>query len=178
MQVKYNTTNGISKRKLNEYALQIRRLFSCEFANIFPVLEILDKMSNNEAFDGLEYQVIEDDNVLFKENQLALYDYDNNIIYIKESVYDEASNDIGRARFTICHEIAHWFLFNVFDLYPIDEVVEKPPAYMDIEWQANYLASELLAPIYLSHNMTAIDIESLFKVSPECATVKEMQHSN
>ncbi len=177
MQIKYHITNGISKIKLNEYALQIRKLFNYENIHILPVLEMLDIMSSNDLFGNFDYQILEDDNILFAENQLALYDYKNNIIYIKESVYNEASNSIGRARFTICHEIAHWFLFNIYNLYPKDEMLEKPPSYLDIEWQANFLAGELLVPTYLSSNMTAIDIEQIFNVSPECATVKVLQHN-
>ncbi|MFI3228765.1 MAG: ImmA/IrrE family metallo-endopeptidase [Bacillota bacterium] len=172
MQVKYYINNGISKKALDAYALQIRRLFNYEFTPVLPVLEILDIMSSCPTFGSFDYQILEDNCTLFAKNELALFDYKNNMLYIKESVYNEASDGVGRARFTIAHELSHWFLFTIYNLYPTEETTVLPPAYREIEWQANYLAGVLLAPNYLCCNMSADDIANIFKVSPECATVR------
>lgn len=175
MQEKYFVTKGINKLKLQEYATEIRTFFKCNEDFMFPVLKILDIMAYGREFNDFYYEICKDENDFFCDNQLALFDYNKNILYIKESVFNEASKDIGRARFTICHEIAHWFLFFVYGYYPIKEVVVKPPAYEDIEWQANYLAGELLAPLKMCKGLNELDIQKVFLISPDCAIVRFLQ---
>ncbi|MEG2562140.1 MAG: ImmA/IrrE family metallo-endopeptidase [Clostridia bacterium] len=178
MQIKYYETKGVSKLELQVFAAEIRAFFECGNDFVFPVLQILDTMARDDKFNGFDYELRDDANDLFCDNQLAIFDYNKNVLYIKESVFDEAAQDIGRARFTICHEIAHWFLFFVYGYAPTAEVEKRPPAYQDVEWQANYLAGELLAPLQMCQGLNALDLQERFLVSPECAIVRILQIKN
>lgn len=104
----------------------------CEFVE--QILPELDKSFSLEYVERYE----------LPENTYAYYDPINNTMKIDQDVYLRAANGVARDRFTIAHEIGHYFL--------IDEIAytrrenESVPAYRDPEWQANAFASELLMP--------------------------------
>lgn len=102
-------------------------------------------------------------------NTYAYYDPVNNLMMIDEEVYLRACNGVARDRFTIAHEIGHYFL--------VDKVMytrksdEKIPAYCDPEWQANAFASELLIPSRKILHMPVSSIVRECKVSYQAAEI-------
>ena len=156
----------ISKKKLKELALLFRKEFEVEEV-MFPVLDVIEKI----YFDGLiNMQIIEDFSQMLSENELALYDLSSNTMYIKECVYKEAINNVGRYRFTLAHELSHYLLLNVLK-FEVKETNEEIKVYEDPEWQANYLAGELLAPEDKTLGYTVSDYMNKCLLSEECAIV-------
>ena len=154
--------------QLKVYADNIRKMFECKTLK-FPVVDVLESMQDNEKFLGFEYQILDDDSALFNEGELAKYDFESNILFIKESQFDGACCDDPRCRFTLTHELCHFFLMTVTGRHP-KESEEKPQAFKDPEWQANALAGYILVPPKETSKMTVNEIIENCCVSPECAT--------
>lgn len=53
------------------------------------------------------YEVVDENDSRLLKDELAKYLLEKQRILIKESVYLELINDIGRSRFTLTHEFAH-----------------------------------------------------------------------
>lgn len=155
-----------SKKKLASLAIEFRKKFNV-IGVIFPVMEIVDKLH----CDGLlNLEVLEDDDLIFNENQLAFYELNSNTMYVKLSVYIEALNNIGRSRFTLAHELSHYLLLYVLK-FNTEETDGEIKAYEDPEWQANYLAGELLAPTACTKGFSVDDYIEKCLLSEECAIV-------
>jgi len=157
-----------SAHQLKIYAENIRNIFNCKSLN-FPIIDVLEIMQNNENFLGFEYQVINDNDDLFSKDELAKFDFNSNVLYIRESQYNAACDGEPRSRFTLTHELSHFFLMVVTGRHP-KECDEKPPVYKDPEWQANALAGYILIPPKLTSSLGVEEIERECGVSPECAT--------
>ena len=156
----------VSKNKLKNLAVEFRRNFGVKEL-VFPVLDIIEELHGNGIINFL---IIDDSDSKLEVNQIALYEVDTNTMYVKLSVYEEALQDIARSRFTLTHELAHYILLHLlkFEIIPTFEEIK---AYEDPEWQANYLASELLAPSEDTLHFTVTDYMNKCVVSEECAIV-------
>ncbi|WP_167629343.1 ImmA/IrrE family metallo-endopeptidase [Aquipseudomonas alcaligenes] len=69
-----------------------------------------------------------------------------NVIRLREDVYDGLCNDVGRDRFTACHELGHYLMHRNAPIKFHRAEHGRLPAYMDSEWQANRFAGALLMP--------------------------------
>lgn len=116
----------------------IRRAYQTRPEEKFDVISYLEKHCENfEICEDSEFE---------QKNVEACYQPNTNTIYIKESVYEKACEDDGRARFTICYEIGHMFLHSNLAYNRLSENKHIPKPYEDPEWQANTFASYLLIP--------------------------------
>lgn len=133
-----------SRSALREYAYKIRKELGLEKELYFPIVEFLEIMP--EIFQNFSFQIVEDNEM--ETYKHAETDVDNEIIYIKQSVYDGAYDGNGRDRFTIAHEIGHYLLLSVSKV-KFSRTSLVPKVYEDPEWQANVFAGELLIPHHL-----------------------------
>ena len=136
----YYESSPTSRVQLISIAKDVKTVLKIEDF-YFPIIKIYDDLMLSGK---LAYQVVEDDDPIFKsKDELAYYSYDENLVYIKESVWIEAEQDIGRSRFTITHELCHYLLIRVFG-FGYKEVQKEPIKYKDPDWQADFLAGALL----------------------------------
>lgn len=134
----------------------------------FPIIKIYDDLMDAKK---LFYLVVEDSDPIFKdENELAYYSYNENLVYIKESVWMEAEQNIGRSRFTLTHELCHYLLIRVLG-FGYKEVQKEPVKYKDPDWQADFLAGALLMDFDKTEGMSVSELIDLCKVSEEAAIV-------
>lgn len=163
---KFIETNPTSRKDLLEKAKMIRQVYNIT-GNYFPIIDILNDLSLKNK---LNYLVVEDDSELFVKDELAHYDFLDNLIYIKESVWFEAENNIGRSRFTLTHEFSHYLLLKVFEFgYNLVDV--EPPKFKDPDWQADYLAGALMMDFELTKGYTVDQLIKECVVSEEAALV-------
>ena len=137
----HSKCNPTSKQKLRDLAKKIREHYGIDTTS-FPIYDVLER---NYDDGNLIYEVVEENDARLGKDELALYMPNLTKILIKESVYTELVNNIGRSRFTLTHEYAHYVLLTVLG-FSVELVEEKPEAYCNPEWQANTLAAELLCP--------------------------------
>ena len=154
---------------LRNLALQFRKLLHLEDELYFPIVELLDVMT--EIFDDFNYEVVEDN--VFSENVHTDTDITTGHIRIKESIYEGACNGEGRDRMTIAHEIGHFFTicicgFRLTRNFTHTEAI----TFRDPEWQAKCFAGELMVPAHLVRGMGTHEIAKRCGVSDDAARVQ------
>ncbi|MER9233269.1 ImmA/IrrE family metallo-endopeptidase [Mesorhizobium sp. M0622] len=119
----------------------LRTQFSVATEPKFPVMEFLEKVLDQRmGFVRLE---------LGTKAELGpfegLTDKDGQFIILREDVYENAWQDDGRARFTVAHELGHYFLHTRIPMARAS-LERKVAPFRLSEPQANQFASELLMP--------------------------------
>lgn len=162
----YQKCTPTSKHKLRELAKKIREHYDIKDI-CFPIYEILEKNFDDGT---LIYEVVEELDSRLGIDELALYIPNQQKMLIKESVYIELLNGIGRSRFTLAHEFAHYILLTLLG-YTVELVDDKPEAYENPEWQANTLAAELLCPYEETKDYNLEQLMNKCNISEECAII-------
>lgn len=105
----------------------------------FPIVQFIEWILGDPDND-FDYEIVE-------ANEMEEYGITNtssNIMRIRRDVYDGAVKGNPRDRFTLCHELGHFFLHQP-DCISFARTSDCPP-YKNPEWQANVFAAELMAP--------------------------------
>ncbi len=148
-----------SKLKIMEIADELRYNFGLKNELCFPIVEfadlILQKVDKSYSFEVCKTTDMKDN--------YAQYNPIDNVMTVREDVYNDALRDDGRARFTIAHEVAHYILHGSGIVLARGDSDIK--IYQDPEWQANVFASELLMPSYLINGMSAESVSLMCKTS-------------
>lgn len=156
----------LSRRNIRDYANIIRNSMGLSDQLLFPILQFLELFM--PAIDQEFYLEI-----LPKEKMGECFGVacpEEHKIVLREDVYNGAVYGVGMHRFTVAHEIGHYFLHNARSvvLARVDSK-EKVPAFKDPEWQANCFAGELLMPAKLIKGMHFLDVTDACGVSPAAA---------
>lgn len=104
-------------------------------------------------------------------NEYANYCPQTNTLSIRQDVYIAACSDDPRHRFTVAHELGHYFIHDdvtAFSRCPKNATV---PTFRDPEWQANVFASEFLMSKNLITGMTAEQVALACKTSLKSAEI-------
>lgn len=137
----------LSRKQIRELALGLRRICGLESRVDFPVMQFLEWILADPD-RGADLEILPDSQM---DNIYGLTNTFSNVIMVRESVYKGAVHGIPRDRFTLCHEIGHFFLHR-------PEIMSfargEVPKYRDPEWQANTFAGELMAPYELTKDMS------------------------
>ncbi|WLS07170.1 ImmA/IrrE family metallo-endopeptidase [Shinella sumterensis] len=103
------------------------------------------------------------------EGAEGLTDPNGEFIQIREDVYEAAIAGDGRARFTVAHEMGHFFLHTGIPLARSTKG-DGVASYRKSEPQANQFAAEFLMPRKLIHSgITPEQISNAHGVSDEAA---------
>lgn len=127
-----------STRVLWDFAEQVRSVFVNDDEIRFPIMDVLE--FRLQDFDEGFYLDICSDEEMGAEEGLVVAG--SNCIKLREDVYEGAWNDVGRDRFTACHEFGHYLLHRKVALARVRE--DSHPVYRDAEWQADTFAGGLL----------------------------------
>lgn len=129
-----------------------------------PVVELYEALLH---LDQLELEVVEDRELPEEE---ALTYPDLRTIKVRESVYDAAHEGDPRSRFTMAHELGHYFMHR--DQSASFGRSRNHKIYCDCEWQADRFASELLIDRRLFNGDWSIqEIMEVFQVSQKAAEI-------
>jgi len=149
-----------------EKAWQVRLTAGLDAEPYFPVMPFLERVLDNEL--GLvELQIYEDADCEGAEGLTCL---NGTRIVLPQSVYVGASEGSPRDRFTVAHELGHFFLHTQVSLARTPHSGRVRP-FENPEVQANRFAAELLMPFRLFRDHE--DVESVcerFGVSASAAT--------
>lgn len=158
----------MSRKRLRCYARTIRDSLHLDGVLRFPAIEFLETLPSLIGDETFYYDYISDTEW---ENPAvhAYYDFDDNCVKVKESVYVGACEGNGRDRMTITHECSHVLLLRHSHLTLTRSFSGNIPVYQDPEWQAKCLAGELMVPFDLVGNMSAVEIATKCGVSLDAA---------
>lgn len=156
----------MSRNAIRDIADVIRESFGLRDKRYFPVVEFLEQgLPQADGDFVLEIKDIRE----MQEYGIA-YPKEKRI-ELREDVYERACNGVPRDRFTIAHEIGHYFL-HIPERIGLARTNEKPKPYMDPEWQANTFAGELLLPSHIIKSMSLRQIVNECGVSWETASIQ------
>ncbi|MFA7415236.1 MAG: ImmA/IrrE family metallo-endopeptidase [Rhizobium sp.] len=146
-------------------ATRVREVIGLEHLAYIPVVDVLEKVLDQKM--GLVRFEIGD--YLEMEGAEGLTDPTGHFIQIREDVYTRALAGDGRARFTVAHELGHFFLHTGIPLarsFKGDGV----QIFSKSEPQANQFAAEFLMPrSQLWRGISASEVAANHGVSDEAA---------
>ena len=145
----------------------IRRIVGLENDLYFPVVKFAELTL--QKVDGTYNFIVRDREKM--PDKYAYYDPVNNEMVVREDVYEMACNNDGRHRFTIAHEIGHYFLHrDGVKLARLNSNIALQ-AYRKPEWQANTFASELLMPHKLIRGLNVDEVQQRCCTSGQAAEI-------
>lgn len=161
----------VSPRKeveIRNIAEQVRKLFYPYNHKYLDVIDFLERKMPL-VFEYFRYEIVEPHELPDREAEMDPIGF---CIRIQEPIYERAIANDGHCRFTIAHELGHWFLHREQTLaFGQPALNGDIPIYRHSEWQADVFARNFLAPWSLAKGMTARQIEMLFEVSPKVAAI-------
>lgn len=104
--------------------------------------------------------------------------YPNGVIEIRESVYNSATSNDPRSRFTLAHELFH-ALAHCSQITYCRNTSSNTKIYCNSEWQADTFAGNLLLPDELIERYKALDeqtLSSMLGVSVACIKVRKKKY--
>ena len=144
---------------------KLRELIGLENELYFPIVRFIEWILANPD-NGIDLEIVD------PREMADMYGNTSpggNIMRIRSDVYERAIHGSERDRFTLCHEVGHYFLHQPES---ISHARGKSPIYMDPEWQANAFAGELLAPSYLIKDLTISEIAEKCGISKKAAQIQ------
>jgi transcriptional regulator with XRE-family HTH domain len=127
-----------STRTLWDLAERVRAAFVGDDEIRFPIMDILEfRISQFE--EGFHLDVCSYEQMGSEEGLVVA---GSQCIKLREDVYEGAWNDVGRDRFTTCHEFGHYLMHRQVAMARVRE--DSHPVYRDAEWQADTFAGGLL----------------------------------
>lgn len=146
-------------------AEKVRSMLGIENVAYVPIVDALERVLDQRMnFIQMEIGTYSE-----MDGADGLTDPDGKFIMIREDVYESAIKGEGRARFTIAHELGHYFLHTGIPLMRCGKG-DGVAAYRKSEPQANQFAAELLMPrSFIFPGITKRDLITRHGVSDEAA---------
>ena len=156
---------ALSRKDIREITTGLRKMCGLHDRLYFPIVEFIEWILGDPDND-FDYEIVP---VTEMEDTYGTTNTSNNIMRIREDVYNGAVDGIPRDRFTLCHELGHYLLHQPeYVSYARGDI----PTYCQPEWQANTFAAELMAPYYLVKNMSISEISSKCGMSKKAAQIQ------
>ncbi len=168
-----NIAKPVSVSYIRSVTTIIRKLLNISNDEYVDTTRTLDSLCSTLENFGFNYLTVPDCSPLFEEDEEAKTDIATGTIYIKESVFIEASHKrYCRAHFTIAHEIGHFVLHRALGLISFARTSSPRKPFEDPEWQADTFASELLMPYEECQNLSPKEIRRKYHVTLLAATTR------
>lgn len=162
---------AMSRDTIRQVAQKIRKInaeLTGENSVCFPIVEFLD-LTLAKHLKGFVLEICFQDEM---GDAHGLTFPDDNLIQIREDVYEGACCNKGRDRLTLAHELGHLVLHPKLGFARM-EYGKSIPAYLSSEWQANAFAGELLISAeHISKCKSVSEVAEMFKVYEEAARVQ------
>ncbi|HFU4002086.1 TPA: ImmA/IrrE family metallo-endopeptidase [Streptococcus suis] len=131
----------------------------------FPIVEVFEALAAEGYYD-FEILPVEE-----MQNSYGETSYRDDLIRIREDIYDGACLDDPFSRSTIAHELLHFLKHRQEEVTFCKSVEEinSIRTFENPEWQANCFAGELLVPKHLVQHMTVEEVMTVCKVSRQMA---------
>lgn len=127
--------------RIGQLTNNIRVQFSLSSKPDFPVMEFLERVLDHKL-GTVRLEIGSREEMGAYE---GLTDPAGEFIILREDVYEKASSEDGRARFTVAHELGHFFLHTGISMARASPNAKVAPFRLS-EAQANQFAAELLMP--------------------------------
>lgn len=159
----YYKANPCSRKDLRELALRLRSMFGLENELYFPIVQVYELLANQDVFN---FEVLPISEMGLKYGETFPKE---NLIHIREDIYDGACENEPFARSTMGHELLHFLRHDDISVSLCraeGEIVHRK-TYEDPEWQANCFSGELFVPYHLTNDISESEVIENCKVT-EC----------
>lgn len=153
----------LSRSDIIDLTKRFRKACGMEDILYFPIIQFIEWIM---VGFGMNFEIVP---ISVLPNSYAITNPQTGTMWIREDVYDAAAQGNPRHRFTLCHELAHYFLHQPNQ---IGFARGSIPVYMNPEWQANEFAADLMAPLNLISGMTVDEIAERCGMSYEAASIQ------
>ncbi len=156
-----------SRKHLENFAEYVRFQLGLDGSLFVPIMQVAEIVI--PQFDPtFECSVLYESEM---NGEYANYCPQSKTLNVRQDVYEAACSDDPRHRFTIAHELGHYFLHD--DLTRFSRCVgdTKMPSYRDPEWQANVFASAFLMSRKMIRGMAPEDVAFQCKTSLQSAAI-------
>ena len=155
----------MSRSDIRRFTKELREIIGVEKTEYFPIVHFVEWILANPD-NGVELEIVEPEEM---KDTYGLTNTGSNRMCIRSDVYEGAVKGNPRDRFTLSHEVGHYFLHRPNSVsFARGEI----PRYRDPEWQANTFAAELMAPYDLVKNMSVDEIMRNCGMSRKAATIQ------
>lgn len=157
----------LSKAQIELFASQWRRGLGYRDDQRVSMLRVIE-FALPEIFDDFEYEIIDDVALNGAEATTSLA---RRNMRISATTYDQARRGVGRAAFTLAHEVGHLLLHCG---RPVELArTQSRPAYRNPEWQADQFASAFLIPAHEAAKTPTPEVVAMrFGTTPAAARVR------
>lgn len=153
---------------IRHMARNLRKLFHLDHGERFPIVTFIEHILCAPE-SGVDFEIIKKEEM---REEYAVTNTLRNVIKVRQDVYERAINGNPRDRFTLCHELGHFFLHRA-------ETLEFARGYIPLchqpEHQANVFAAELLAPLTMIKGMSVEEISHHFGISKQSASYQKQK---
>lgn len=156
---------AMSRNQIANLTQIMRKAVGLDNTLYFPIVHFIEILASEDDID-FNYELVEANEFA---GTYATTNTSENVMYIREDVYERAVNGNPRDRFTLCHELGHYFLHRP---ETISNARGEVPKYCDPEWQANAFAGELMAPRNLIKGMDYQEIAKKCGMSMTAANIQ------
>jgi len=158
-----------SRAKIRLLTNELREIVDMSSEKYFPVVEFLEW--GLPQFDPkFTLEIVTPSSM---NNEYGVTYPEKKLIRLREDVYEKAANGSFRDRFTIAHEIGHYFMHSPEKIaFARSQVKDEVPAFKDPEWQANTFAGELLAPPQVIKGLSIKEVSICCGVSLDVARIQ------
>lgn len=160
----------LSREKIREFVRYLRETCGLKDDLYFPIVQFIEFGLANPICSDFNYEIVTTEDM---GDMYGVTNTSDNTMKIREDVYWGAVKGVPRDRFTLCHELGHYFLHQPeFMSFARGDI----PYYRNPEWQANTFAGELMAPYDLTRNMDADEIMKKCGMSRQAATIQYKEY--
>ncbi len=155
-----------TRNQIRKIAYRFRKDLGLDKEEYFPIMRVLECVLP-VVYPGFMLEPVEDKEL---KGRMAETLPEQNVIRVKNSVYEAACQGNWFARMVMAHELGHYFLHDPQNTsYAYLQKGEALPADVDPERQADIFAAELLIPIHLIGNKNVYQVSKHFGVSRKAA---------
>ncbi|MCY7103321.1 ImmA/IrrE family metallo-endopeptidase [Streptococcus oralis] len=161
-----------SRLEIRNYADYFRDKTKLSNELAYPIVEVFELLAETGYYD---YEIVP---IKDMPNSYGETLKGENLIRIREDIYEKACEDDGFSRSTIAHELLHFFKHRQEEIVfcrTVEEMKSRK-AYEDPEWQANCFAGELLVPKRLVKNLSVEEVVEQCKVTQAMASIQLRQY--
>lgn len=141
----------MSRKQIREFTRQIRKALGIDQVVYIDVVSLLEFVLPN-ALPGFVLDIRDHSSMGGDHGQA---NPDQNMIVLREDVYEGALDGLGRDRGTVLHELGHVLLHKT-ERMTHRRAAGPPKTYRDPEWQAKAFSGEFLVPAHLIGGFTKI----------------------
>lgn len=158
----------LSTKAIRQLVQALRKESKLNNVIYFPIVQFIEWLLCDPD-NGVDYEIVPIDEM---NDTYGITNTSDNVLRIREDVYKGAVFGNPRDRFTLCHEVGHFFLHQPDR---VEFARGTIPAFRDPEWQANMFAAELMAPYELANGLSVKEISEKFGMSLQAAQIRYNQ---